>query len=131
MGKRILAGLAVCALLLAAAGCGEQGKIDGVKKTVVPNCKGKTMENLASGLLQNPAWGYQETKDGKKFVTVNGTIAGDSLPGWVKSQKILDTTFRFSLDPKTDKFDPATLEGMPSLTSPEGIFQAYKALTCS
>ncbi len=131
MSRKLLTGLAVCALLLTVSGCGEQGKIDGVKKTVVPNCKGKTMEALAAGLLQNPVWGYEETTGGKKFVTVNGTVAGDSLPGWVKSQKLMDTSFRFALDPKTDKFDPATLDGMPSLTSPEGIFQAYKALTCS
>ena len=131
MGKKLLTGLAVCVLLLAVSGCGEQGKIDAVKKTVIPNCKGKTMENLAAGVLQNPVWGYEETSGGKKFVTVNGTVAGDSLPGWVKSQKIMDTTFRFALDPKTDKFDPSTLDGLPSLTSPEGIFQAYKALTCS
>lgn len=130
MGKKLLIGLAACVLLLAVSGCGEQGKIDAVKKTVIPNCKGKTMENLAAGVLQNPVWGYEET-GGKKFVTVNGTVAGDSLPGWVKSQKIMDTTFRFALDPKTDKFDPKTLDGLPSLTSPEGIFQAYKALTCS
>ena len=131
MGRKILTGLAVCVLLVAVSGCGEQGKIDGVKKTVIPNCKGKTMEGLAAGLLQNPVWGYEETSGGKKFVTVNGTVAGDSLPGWVKSQKLMDTTFRFALDPKTDKFDPSTLDGLPSLTSPEGIFQAYKALTCS
>ena len=131
MGKKLLTGLAVCVLLLAVSGCGEQGKIDAVKKTVIPNCKGKTMENLAAGVLQNPVWGYEETSGGKKFVTVNGTVAGESLPGWVKSQKIMDTTFRFALDPKTDKFDPSTLDGLPSLTSPEGIFQAYKALTCS
>ena len=131
MGKKLLTGLAVCVLLLAVSGCGEQGKIDAVKKTVIPNCKGKTMENLAAGLLQNPVWGYEEAGGGKKFVTVNGTVAGESLPGWVKSQKIMDTTFRFALDPKTDKFDPSTLDGLPSLTSPEGIFQAYKALTCS
>lgn len=131
MNKKLLAGLAACALLLAVSGCGEQGKIDAVKRTVIPDCKGKTMENLAAGLLQNPVWGYEETSAGKKFVTVNGTVAGDSLPGWIKSQKIMDTTFRFALDPKTDKFDPSTLDGLPSLTSPEGIFQAYKVLACS
>ena len=131
MGKKLLTVFVFCVALLTLAACGEQGKIDGVKKTVIPNCQGKTMETLAAGLLQNPVWGYEETTDGKKFVTVNGTVAGDSLPGWVKSQKIMDTTFRFALDPKTDKFDPKTLDGLPSLTSPEGIFQAYKALTCS
>ena len=131
MGKRILTILAAGVLLLAASGCGEQGKIDAVKKTVIPDCKGKTMQDLASGLLQNPVWGYEETTSGKKFVTVNGTLAGDSLPDWMKSQKLLNTSFRFSLDPKSDTFDPKSLDGMPSLTSPEGIFQAYKALTCS
>lgn len=131
MGKRVLTALAVGVLLLAVSGCGEQGKIDAVKQTVIPDCNGKTMQDLAAGLLQNPVWGYEETTGGKKFVTVNGTLAGDSLPEWVKSQKILKTTFRFGLDPKTDKFDPKSLDGMPFLTSPEGIFQAYKALTCS
>ena len=130
MSKKLLLILAACAALLA-AGCGEQGKIDKVKATVIPNCQNKTMETLAAGLLQNPRWGYEEITDGRKFVTVNGTLIGDSLPGWVKDQKVMDVQFRFGLDAKTDKFDPATLDGFPSLTSPEGIFQTYKALTCS
>jgi hypothetical protein len=129
-GKLRIAMLAGCAALMLAA-CGEQSKIDAVKKTVIPNCEGKTMEALAAGLLQNPVWGYEKAANGRKFVTVNGTVAGDSLPAWVKSQKILDATFRFALDPATDAFDPKSLDGLPSLTAPEGIFQVYKAMTCS
>lgn len=129
MKKHILTSLALCLLLLV-GGCGEQSKIDGVKKTVIPNCQGKTMEELTSGLLQNPTWGFEKANDGKQFVTVNGTIAGDKLPGWVKEQKLMDITFRFALDPKTDKYDPAALEGFPSFTSPEGILQAYKTIMC-
>jgi hypothetical protein len=131
MSKKMLVGILACALALAVCGCGEQAKIDAVKKTVVPDCHGKTMEALAADLLQNPVWGYEESSNGKKFVMVNGTIAGDSLPAWVKSQKIMDATFRFTLDPQTGKFDPSTLNGLPSLTSPEGIFQMYKSLSCS
>ena len=130
MENKLLTAILLCVLFLLVSGCGEQGKIDGVKKTVIPNCKGKTMDDLAAGLLQNPVWGFEKTGDGKKFVTVNGTVAGDSLPDWIRSQKVMDMTFRFSLDPKTDAFDPATLDGLPLLTRPEGIFQAYKSLTC-
>ena len=129
MNKKILLILATCAALLA-AGCGEQSKIDKVKATVIPNCQGKTMETLTAGLLQNPKWGYEEITDGRKFVTVNGTLIGDSLPGWVKDQKVMDVQFRFGLNAKEETFDPASLNGFPSLTSPEGIFQAYKAMTC-
>ncbi|MDR1947469.1 MAG: hypothetical protein LBQ51_09950 [Desulfovibrio sp.] len=117
-------------LSLSAAGCGEQSKIDSVKKTVVADCSGKTMQDLAAGLLQNPVWTFKKEQDGKEFVLVAGTLAGDTLPAWVKEQKILDITFRFALDPKTDKFDPAFLDSFPSLTAPEGIFQAYKVLIC-
>jgi len=129
MKKHILVPFVLCLLLLT-GGCGEQSKIDNVKKTVIPNCQGKTMEELASGLLQNPVWAFEEAKDGKQFVTVNGTIAGDKLPGWVKEQKLMDITFHFALDPKTDKYDPAALTGFPSFTSPEGILQAYTTLVC-
>ncbi|MDR2489590.1 MAG: hypothetical protein LBD42_08900 [Desulfovibrio sp.] len=131
MDKKCLFGVIVCLFAFVISGCGEQGKIDAVKKTVIPNCEGKTMEALAADLLQNPLWGYEEGAGGKQFVMVNGTIAGDSLPAWIKSQKVLDATFRFALDPKTGKFDPSTLDGLPSLTSPEGIFQMYKSLVCS
>ncbi|MDR2669897.1 MAG: hypothetical protein LBC14_08105 [Desulfovibrio sp.] len=117
-------------LLLFAAGCGEQGKIDSVKNTVAGNCSGKTVQGLVSGLLQNPVWSFKKEQDGKEFVLVSGTLAGDTLPAWVKEQKMLDITFRFALDPKTDKFDPAFLDAFPSLTSPEGVLQAYKALVC-
>jgi hypothetical protein len=117
-------------LALFAAGCGEQGKIDSVKNTVIGNCSGKTVQALVSGLLQNPVWSFKKEQDGKEFVLVSGTLAGDTLPAWVKEQKMLDITFRFALDPKTDKFDPAFLDAFPSLTSPEGVLQAYKALIC-
>lgn len=129
-GKRILFLMAL-GLLLCSAGCTDESKINGVKKTVVQNCGGKTMQDLASGLLQNPVWGIEKGKDGKEAVTLKGTVAGDKLPDWVKEQKLMDATFRFPLDPKTDAFDPAGLEGFPSLTAPEGVFQAYKALVCS
>jgi hypothetical protein len=130
MEKKLLTAILLCVLLLPVSGCGEQGKIDAVKKTVIPNCKGKTMGDLAAGVLQNPVWGYEKTGNGKQFVTVSGTVVGDSLPAWIRSQKIMDTTFRFALDPKTDEFDPATLDGLPALVRPEGIFQAYMSLTC-
>lgn len=125
--------LRICLLLcvLALCACTEQAKIDEVKQTAVPNCKGKTMQDLASGLLQNPTWGYRKEADGKKYVTVNGTIAGESLPGWVKEQKLMDITFSFPLDPKTGKYNPAALDGFPSLNTPEGVLQTYKLLTCS
>lgn len=129
--KQTFASLFACVLFLGLTGCGEQGKIDAVKSTIIPKCEGKTMQDLAAGLLQSPVWGYEETTAGKKYVTLTGTIAGDKLPEWVKKQNIMDASFRFELDPKTDAFDPTSLDGLPSLTSPEGIFQAYKALTCS
>jgi|GEM_PF-5529607 len=126
--KLFLPLLAAC--LLFTAGCGDQSKIDQVKQTVLPDCKGKTMQDLASGLLQDPVWGLEKAPDGKKSVTLKGTLAGDKLPGWVKEQKLMDITFRFPLDPKSETFDPGTLDGFPSLTAPEGIFQAYKMLVC-
>jgi len=111
------------------AGC-DQFKIDRVKQTVVPDCKGKTMQDLASGLLQDPAWDLEKTPDGKKSVTLKGTLVGDKLPGWVKEQNMMEITFRFPLDPKSETFDPKTLGGFPSLTAPEGVFQTYKLLVC-
>ena len=129
--KKLSLALVLGALLLTLSGCGEQGKIDAVKKTIIPNCSGKTMERLVSDVLEKPVWGYEEAAGGAKYVTVNGTLAGDKLPDWFKSNKVMDTQFRFSLDPKSSAYDPANLDGMPSLTSPEGILQAYKALTCS
>ncbi len=128
--KKIIFILAALLPLTFSLGCTEQSKIDAVKKTQIPNCKGKTMQDLAAGLLQNPKWGYEE-KGGKKFVTVNGTLAGDALPAWVREQKLMDINFRFALDPKTEAFNPSDLDGFPSLTTPEGVFQAYKTLTCS
>ena len=129
--KKLLSTACVLIGLFVLAGCGEESKIEGVKKTVVANCQGKTMEDLTTGLLQNPIWGFEKQADGKQFVTVNGTIAGDRLPGWVKEQKLMDITFRFALDPKTDKYNPADLDGFPSLSTPEGVLQAYKTLTCN
>ena len=41
MGKKLLTVFVFCVALLTLAACGEQGKIDGVKKTVIPNCQGK------------------------------------------------------------------------------------------
>lgn len=118
--------------LLPATGCAsDEAKIEGVKKTVVPNCGGKTMQDLATGLLQNPLWGLEKASDGKETVTLKGTIVGDKLPDWVKQQKLMDITFRFGLDPKTDAFDPSALDGFPSFTAPEGVFQAYKVLVCN
>lgn len=117
-------------VLLLTAGCTDEAKIDKVKATVIPNCKGQTMQDLASGLLETPAWGLEKNPDGKKSVTLNGTIVGDKLPAWVKEQKLMNITFRFPLDPKTGEFNPKTLDGFPSLTTPEGVFQAYKAFVC-
>ncbi len=117
-------------LLLFVAGCTDEAKIDRVKKTLVPDCKGKTMQDLALGLLEGPVWGLEKNPDGRKSATLRGTIAGDKLPAWVKEQKMMDITFRFPLDPKTDAFDPKSLGGFPSLTQPEGIFQAYTVFAC-
>lgn len=129
--KRALLLLFCLAALALTAGCGEESKINGVKTTVIPNCGGKTMQDLASGLLQNPVWAYEKSAEGKASVTLKGTIIGDKLPDWVKEQKLMDITFRFALDPKTGAFNPADLDGFPSLTAPEGVFQAYKTLVCS
>lgn len=129
MNKLSFIAIALFSLLLLAA-CGEESKIRNVQTTVVPNCGGKTMQDLTSTLLQKPVWGFEKQKDGKEFVTVNGTIAGDQLPAWVREQKLMDVTFRFGLDPKTDKYNPADLDGFPSLSTPEGILQAYKAIIC-
>ena len=129
--KKLLFAACILLGLFVLTGCGEESKIDGVKKTVINNCQGKTMDDLAAGLLQNPVWGYEKHEGGKQFVTVNGTIAGDKLPGWIKEQKRMDITFRFALDPKTDKYNPADLEGFPSLSTPEGVLQAYKTLVCN
>jgi len=118
--------------LLAGMGCAsDESKIEGVKKTVVPDCGGTTMQELAGGLLQNPQWGIEKASDGKEAVTLKGTVIGDKLPDWVKQQKLMDITFRFGLDPKTGKYDPAALEGFPSLSAPEGVLQAYKVLICN
>ncbi|MDR1489339.1 MAG: hypothetical protein LBS65_02460 [Desulfovibrio sp.] len=117
--------------LLLLAGCSEEAKIDSVKKTAVNNCKGKTMQDLASGLLQNPVWGFKKAADGREFVTLGGTVAGDKVPAWIKDKKVLDISFSFALDAKSGKFDPGSLDGFPSLTSPEGIFQGYKAIVCN
>ncbi|MDR2800377.1 MAG: hypothetical protein LBB52_03810 [Desulfovibrio sp.] len=57
--------LFVCLGSLLLTGCGEEAKIDSVKKTVVNNCKGKTMQDLASGLLQNPVWGFKRKRTGE------------------------------------------------------------------
>jgi hypothetical protein len=126
----------VLALVLAAfcgmAGCAkDEAKIDNVKKTVLPGCGGKTLLALTSELLQNPQWGMAKAPDGRETVTVKGTLAGDKLPAWVKEQKLMDITFSFPLDPKSGAYDPSALDGFPSLTSPEGILQAYKVLACS
>ena len=116
--------------MLTLSGCGEESKIKGVQSTELPDCKGKTMQDLASSLLENPVWGFEKQPDGSQFVTVNGTIAGDKVPAWVREQKLLDVSFRFALDPKTDKFNPADLDGFPSLSTTQGIIQAYKAVIC-
>ena len=124
--------LSLSALLILSA-CGEEAKIKSVQSTVIPNCNGKTMQDLTASLLEKPIWAYTKQNDGKQFVTVNGTIAGDKLPDWVRDKKLMDVSFRFALDAKTDKYNPAELDGFPSLTSlssPEGILQAYKTLIC-
>ena len=121
--------LALAALLLLAS-CGEEAKIKSVQATQLKDCKGKTVQDMTSALLQKPVWGFEKAKDGKGFVTVNGTLAGDTLPDWITQQKIMDIKFRFALDPKTEKFNPDSLEGIPSISAPEGILQAYKVLFC-
>lgn len=128
--RPILLPALLLALCLGLAACTEQSKIDNVKQTVIPNCNATTVEGLVTGMLQNPVWAFEKSADGKQAVTVKGTIAGDSLPAWVKEQKLMDITFRFELDPKTDKYDPARLDGFPSLTTPEGVLQAYKVFVC-
>lgn len=123
----------LCALLLAALGlcaCGEEAKINSVKQTALSDCKGKTMQDLVGGLLQNPVWSFEKSADGKEVVSVRGVIAGDSLPDWVREQKLMDITFRFPLNPQSGKYDPAALDGFPSLSSPEGVLQAYKVFAC-
>ena len=127
MNKRLIILFALCCL---SAGCTDEAKIDKVKETVIPSCGGKTMQGLTSELLETPMWALVEKPDGEKAVTVKGTLVGDKLPAWVKDQKLMDITFTFPLDPKTDAYDPKALDGFPSLTEPEGILQAYKALVC-
>lgn len=116
--------------LLFTAGCTDEAKIEAVQKTVIPDCKGKTMQDLASGLLETPVWGIEKSSDGKQNITLSGAVAGGALPDWVKEQKLMNITFRFPLDPKTDEFNPESLGGFPSLTTPEGIFQAYTVFIC-
>ncbi|MDR0826754.1 MAG: hypothetical protein LBN33_02595 [Desulfovibrio sp.] len=125
--KKLIPLLFICSLLLTA--CGEEGKIENLKKTAVNNCSGKTMQDLAAGLLKNPVWALKKEADGKEIVTLSGTMDVEMLPAWVKDQKMLDITFNFALDPKTHKFDPASLDGFPS-PSREGIFQGYKVFIC-
>lgn len=116
--------------LLLTAGCTEESKIQSVKETVIPECGGKNIQDLTGSLLQGPVWAFTKSNDGKETVTVKGTIAGESLPAWVKDQKLMDITFSFPLDPKSGKYDPALLEGFPSLSTPEGVLQAYKVFVC-
>ena len=106
---------------LTVAGCGDETKIKQVKETVIPGCAGKTTQELVGGLLQNPVWGVEVREDGKKFVTVNGTMLGEKLPLWVKEQKFMDSTFRFPLDPKNETFDPSSLDG---------ILNTYRLVVC-
>ena len=128
--KRLSLALAAFAALLLLASCGEEAKIKSVQATQLKDCKGKTVQDMTSSLLQKPVWGFEKAKDGKGFVTVNGTLVGDKLPDWVTQQKIMDVSFRFALDPKTEKFNPNDLEGIPSISTQEGILQAYKVLFC-
>lgn len=122
--------LIVLSFLFLLAGCGEEAKIKSVQSAPLSNCGGKTVQDLTSALLEKPVWAYVKQSDGRQFVTVNGTIAGDKLPDWVRDKKLMDVSFRFALDSKSDKFNPADLDGFPSLTGPEGILQAYKTLIC-
>ncbi|MDL2279161.1 hypothetical protein LJC15_00660 [Desulfovibrio sp. OttesenSCG-928-G11] len=125
--------IVLCTLLFAALGlsaCGEESKINGVKQAALNNCQGKTMQDLVGGLLQNPVWSFEKGADGKEVVSVRGVVAGDSLPDWVREQKLMDITFRFPLDPKSGSYDPAALDGFPSISSPEGVLQAYKVFAC-
>ena len=128
MAGCLLVTLAICTVMT--AGCTDEAKITKVKETVIPDCNGRTLQDLTAGILEAPVWGLEKTTDGNTFVTVNGTLVGDKLPQWVKDQKMLDIRFRFPLDPKTDAWDPAALNGFPSLTEPEGVLQAYKTITC-
>lgn len=128
---RYLILLLYCALsLFFAAGCAtDDSKIDGVKKTVIPDCKGKVVEDLVNSLLQNPSWGIDKAQDGKESVTVRGTLYGDKLPDWVRQQKIVNPAFAFPLDAKTHKYDPARLDGFPSF-APEGLLQVQRIMIC-
>lgn len=130
MNKHIILLLLIIAVIMLTAGCNDEAKITKVQQTVIPNCQGKTMQDLASGLLETPVWSLVKDTNGAKRVTLSGTIIGDKLPAWMKDQKLMDITFSFALDPKTETFDPASLDGFPSLSSPEGVFQAYKIIVC-
>lgn len=125
--KKILA-LAALLLPLLLCACGEESKIKAVQETPLNNCKGKKVQDLVTGLLQNPVWTFE--KGSGEAVAVRGVIAGDSLPDWVREQKLMDITFRFPLNPENGKYDPAALDGFPSLGSPEGVLQAYKVFVC-
>lgn len=130
MKKIALPLMLVLGALLFVAGCTDEAKIESVQKTVIPRCKGKTVQDLIAELLEAPAWGIVSASNGQQSVTVKGTLAGDKLPAWVKEQKLMDITFQFPLDPKTDSYDPSALDGFPSLAAPEGVLQAYKTLVC-
>lgn len=120
---------AILALFMLTA-CGDESKIKNVQQSVLNKCNGKTVQALSEEVLQNPVWGIEKKQNAPTAVTVKGTLAGDKLPAWVKEQQLMDVTFRFMLDAKTDKFNPADLDGFPSLSTPEGILQTYKALVC-
>lgn len=128
---RYLIMLICCVLpLIVAAGCAtDESKIDGVKKTVIPDCKGKTMNDLVTGLLQEPSWGIDKAQGGGESVTVRGTLYGDKLPDWVRQQKIVNLTFTFPLDAKTYKYDASRLDGFPSF-APEGLLQVQRIMIC-
>ncbi|MDL2316901.1 hypothetical protein LJC59_07475 [Desulfovibrio sp. OttesenSCG-928-A18] len=128
---RILPAIMACLFLLFATGCSDEQKIDSVKKTTLNKCGGKTVEGLVSGILQSPQWSISTDKYGVTVVSVKGTLIGEQLPAWVREQKIMDITFRFKLERESGKFNPGELDGFPSLTEPEGVLQAYKALACS
>lgn len=132
--RRCVTTIIVSAMFLFLLGCEDQAKkdqtaLDKVKQTVIPNCDGRTMNDLAAGLLQNPVWGLEKKNEVAMAATLSGTIMGDALPEWMKEQKMMDITFRLPFD-ATGSFDPKSLEGFPSLTSPEGVLQAYRLVIC-
>lgn len=132
--RKVLFSLCMLSALLCLSGCEDpvkkdQASIDKVKQTVIPDCDGRTLDDLVDGLLQNPVWTLEKKDDKVDAVLLSGTLMGDALPQWMKDQKLMDITFRLPVDPN-GMYDPKALSGFPSLTTPEGVLQAYRIVRC-